>query len=361
MAETTSPRNGPPPDFALLRSVLLRERIPERLPSFEIFADPEFVAAALGETLVIARPDDPVSLFAWLDQYLRFWYRFGYDCVPFLVDMGIPIAWNPLPDTAEHNRGERGWRQEHSGTIGSLSDCAAFPWPHPGTLPMCGIRYLVDHLPPGMKLIPLLPSVLEFASALIGTERLFFALSDQPPLVAEVTARIGEHVVGATARLAALDGVGAICIGDDWGHRTGSLISPEAMRQYIFPATRLAVEATHAAGKPAILHSCGCIEAVMEEVIVDLGFDARHSFEENATPVTEAKQRWGDRIAILGGVDVDVLARATPAECRSYVRRILHSCAPGGGYAAGSGNSLANYIRVENFRIMLEEVAAYAS
>ena len=64
----------------------------------------------------------------------------------------------------------------------------------------------------------------------------------------------------------------------------------------------------------------------------------------------------------LGGIDVGVLARATEEEVRQYTRRVLEQCAPGGGYALGSGNSVANYVPVRNFLAMLEvgkEVGVY--
>jgi uroporphyrinogen decarboxylase len=57
----------------------------------------------------------------------------------------------------------------------------------------------------------------------------------------------------------------------------------------------------------------------------------------------------------MGGIDVDVLARRSVDEVRIYVRKVIEECAPGGGYALGTGNSVANYIRVENYLAMLEE------
>ena len=71
-------------------------------------------------------------------------------------------------------------------------------------------------------------------------------------------------------------------------------------------------------------------------------------------PVTEAKRRWGDRVAILGGVDVDFLCRHSPREVKERTKRILEVCSRGGGYALGSGNTIANYIPVENYLAMLE-------
>ena len=83
--------------------------------------------------------------------------------------------------------------------------------------------------------------------------------------------------------------------------------------------------------------------------------EAKHSFEDVILPVEEAKRRWGDRIAILGGVDVDLMTRGTPDQVRTRTREVLTACMPGGGYALGSGNSVANYVSVENYLALLEE------
>ena len=72
-------------------------------------------------------------------------------------------------------------------------------------------------------------------------------------------------------------------------------------------------------------------------------------------PVTEFKKKYGDRVAVLGGVDVDKICRFEEAELRAYVRNIIDECAPGGGYALGTGNSVTNYLPLRNFLIMLDE------
>jgi len=41
------------------------------------------------------------------------------------------------------------------------------------------------------------------------------------------------------------------------------------------------------------------------ELFVDGRIDAKHSYEDAIMPVTEAKKKYGEKIAILGGVDVD--------------------------------------------------------
>ena len=73
-------------------------------------------------------------------------------------------------------------------------------------------------------------------------------------------------------------------------------------------------------------------------------------------PVEECFREWGGKVAILGGVDVDILARGSEEDARLRTLQILEACAPKGGYAAGSGNSVTNYVSVDNYLAMVETV-----
>ena len=64
--------------------------------------------------------------------------------------------------------------------------------------------------------------------------------------------------------------------------------------------------------------------------------------------------------ALLGGIDVDFLCRASEAEIRQRVRETLDEC-HSGGYCLGSGNSVANYIPVENYLAMMDEGRRYTA
>lgn len=51
---------------------------------------------------------------------------------------------------------------------------------------------------------------------------------------------------------------------------------------------------------------------------------------------------------------MDKLGRMDREKLRKYVRETLDECMPE-RYALGSGNTIANYILVENYLVMLEE------
>jgi uroporphyrinogen decarboxylase len=90
------------------------------------------------------------------------------------------------------------------------------------------------------------------------------------------------------------------------------------------------------------------------EDLIRLGIDAKHSFEDKIQPVEEVYRQWGERIALIGGVDMDILARGTQEQVCCRTREILDVCGPDGGYALGSGNSVTDYIPTANYLAMLD-------
>ena len=93
----------------------------------------------------------------------------------------------------------------------------------------------------------------------------------------------------------------------------------------------------------------------MDDVIA-LGIDAKHSNEDCIAPFDEWIARYGDRIGLLGGIDVDML-------CQKYAGRnhrdSVRKRAPlprrvPRGYALGSGNSIPDYVPVDGYLAMIE-------
>ena len=94
---------------------------------------------------------------------------------------------------------------------------------------------------------------------------------------------------------------------------------------------------------------------VYEDLITDCRIDAKHSFEDTILPVDQFKKLYGKRITPLGGLDVDVICRSSEQELRRYARRMIEACFSDGYWALGTGNSLTNYMPVENYITVLEE------
>jgi len=198
---------------------------------------------------------------------------------------------------------------------------------------------------------------------LLGYEGLFYLLHDEPELVAEVFARWGQKVYGYYESVVGLEKVGAIFHADDLGFKTATLISPEALRRHVLPWLKKYAALAHDHGKLFLYHCCGNVynEGVIRDLIEEVRIDAFHSFQDEILPIADFKARYGDRVAALGGVDMDNLARMDEPSLRRYVREILQRCMPGGRFALGSGNTVANYIPLRNYFILLEESRRWPS
>lgn len=357
MSDFIVPLEKPAPDCERFIRTLLGEEKPDRPPLVEYIVDPFVMKPILhemGREWVDAV--DLESTKAYLDNFIEFWYRLGYDFVR--LEIGLPFAQkrHSIQDAAPGSTQMRGWADEHSGTITSWDDFEAYPWPDPEAVDLFVLEYINDHMPEGMGLITCHGGgPYEHLSAILSYEGLCLAIMDQPDLVKAVADKVGSLMEAYYKRLCQFDRLIALFQGDDMGFRTATLIAPDDLKQYTLPWHRRFREIAHERGVPYLLHSCGNLERIMNYLIDEVGIDGKHSFEDAIVPVTEMKKRYGDRIAILGGVDVDVLTRATPDRLRKYVRGIIDACAPGGRYATGSGNSIPSYVPAVNYLTMLDE------
>jgi uroporphyrinogen decarboxylase len=91
----------------------------------------------------------------------------------------------------------------------------------------------------------------------------------------------------------------------------------------------------------------------MDSIIDVCKYDGKHSYEDTIEPVEAAYERWGNRIAIMGGIDLDFVCRKTPEEVYQRSRAMLERAEKHGGYALGSGNSIPEYVPQENYFAMI--------
>jgi uroporphyrinogen decarboxylase len=346
------------PDWQGFLRCLRREGTPERVYSIELLIDEE-IKAAVAERFALTDGLDPRDPFYAHRFEVRVQRFLGYDYVRWGVDdIGVKIDRLATDDTASLVRqGGRQYVDEHRGPITNWAEFESFPWPDPERLTTRGLEWFQENLPDDMCIVGSrgFAHFAEYLTWLMGYETLCYALHDQRDLVAAISRRLVELYEVAVRKMLQFDRVKVIWGSDDMGFRSGTLIRPDDLRRFVLPGHKRMAEAAHAAGRPYLLHSCGKLDAIMADLLDDVQIDGKHSFEDTIETVEAAKRKYGDRIAILGGIDVDFLCRADETAVRRRVRRTLEVCQPGGGYLLGSGNSVANYVPLENYLAMLDE------
>jgi uroporphyrinogen decarboxylase len=113
-------------------------------------------------------------------------------------------------------------------------------------------------------------------------------------------------------------------------------------------------------GAKYIKHSDGNLWPLLD-MIVNAGIDGLHPIDPNAgMNIYEVKERYGDRICVIGNVDCQyTLCDGTKEEVTEEVRRLITRLARGGGYMIASSNSIHNGVDPQNFLTMIEAARKY--
>ena len=329
----------PKPAFDNLLAVFRRE-VPERPTLFEFFLNDRL------HDKLAPQPDEVADRpYARERQIMQAYHRAGYDHVNVLVpNFEFPSYREYETRTISINEG---------GMISDRATFEAYAWPEPEAADYAILDALATELPEGMKIMPYGPcGVLENAIEIVGFETLCYLLADDPALVGEIFDQVGARLVRYYEIVSAHPAVGACIDNDDWGFKTQTMLSPRQMRKFVFPWHKRIVAAVHQNGKPVVLHSCGHFERILDD-LDEIGIDARHSYEDNILRVEDAYEKYHERFAIFGGMDVDFVCRAAPEEVYERAKAMLERTAGRGGYALGTGNSVPDYVPDEGYFAMI--------
>lgn len=380
----TFPDIKPNPDFDELKRVLGGDILPKKVHFAELFFDeeikkyivenyfdevnyPPFISTS-GDIYVsnsnISNTDNQNKYKNYYKQLVNFWYRMGHS---FMVDHKFIIDFCTLTDnclestkdTGIYSKEKRSWARKGNGIIKSWDDFEKFPWEnYKNYLNQYAdhLNFLSKNLPEGMKIVINGIGLYEFSlERFFGYENFFYFIYDHPDLLKSVVDMIGKINYELYSNYITHKDVGAILVPDDLGFKTSSMISIKKIKELFFPWYKKYSLIAHKYNKNIWMHCCGYKYDIIDYLIKEVEIDAIHGFEDSNSPIIDFKQKYGNEISLLGGVDIDKLVRFNEENLRKYIREILEVCMVGGRFALGSGNSFCNYIPIENYFIMLEE------
>ncbi|MHA1730126.1 MAG: uroporphyrinogen decarboxylase family protein [Promethearchaeota archaeon] len=145
--------------------------------------------------------------------------------------------------------------------------------------------------------------------------------------------------------------------GGDIAYKSGPLINPKYITEYVLPSYRKLTEEVHSWGEDCkiIFHSDGDITSILD-FIVDSGFDALHCLEPTSNvDAAYVKRKVGDKLCLLGNIDtMHVLTEGTKKEVETAVKDVIKAAGHGGGFILSPSNSHPT-ISVQNLKWMIEE------
>lgn len=152
-----------------------------------------------------------------------------------------------------------------------------------------------------------------------------------PELVAQMAEKLMKFEL-ERAKIFLDNGAEAILITDDIAFNTGLLLPPETMKVVAYPYYKMVIEGIKAhKDVPVIFHSDGYLFDEIEEII-NCGFDAIQSLQPSAgMDIAKIKETYGDRICLMGNVDLNyLLPFGEPEEVREEVKKLVETAGPEG-------------------------------
>jgi uroporphyrinogen decarboxylase len=190
----------------------------------------------------------------------------------------------------------------------------------------------------------------------LGIERFSVALYENRPFIERVLDLYCEWTAVVAERVCRL-GFDVFVSTDDMAFKSAPYFSPSVFRELVLPRYRRVREKITL---PWILHSDGNLMPFLDD-LVGLGIAGLHPLEKGAMDIRAVKRGYGDRICVLGNVDLNILGMGTVEEVDREVRELIRDVGPGGGYILTSGNSLAGYLKPENVIALAQAVRKYGA
>jgi uroporphyrinogen decarboxylase len=340
------------PDYRHFADVMQNKR-PARLPLYEHTISAETMEKVLNVEFAGLAWGKNRDLAEYFRNYCQFHKAMTYDVISFEVGL-CPI----LPGHGALSGGG-------PGPIQNRADYEKYPWAEIPEMfwSQAGPRFdaFVESIPEGMKAVGGIGyGVFEVSEDLVGLEYLPFIQVDDPELYTDLYRSIGDMMCTIWEEFLKKYSHAFVAgrFGDDLGFKSSLLTNPPTLRDHVIPQHKRIIDLVHAAGLPFLLHSCGCIFEVMDDILA-AGIDAKHSNEDSIAPYDRWITDYGDKIGLCGGFDMDFLCSQSETEVYDTVlergRRFRKSAK---GYALGSGNSIPDYVPVENYLAMVRAAQA---
>jgi len=202
---------------------------------------------------------------------------------------------------------------------------------------------------------------LNYPEYLFGLDNLMMNLILDPGWVKEVISACIEHTV-RMAELVVEAGADFVIMSDDFGAKSGPLMSAKHFEEFFLPGIAAVASAAKNKGAFVMKHTDGNVNKLLP-FFADAGIQGFHPSDPSAgMDIVEVKKKYGDRMAVFGGIDImDPLSSWPVDKLVQEVRRRIRELAPGGGWAISSSNSIVVSVKPENYQAMVLAARVYGN
>ena len=325
----------------------LRREEPDRVPYCEIGVDRALAHKFMGWEEIRTAARDLEKNELNVDEAKQIASFLGKDNITYVIR--APVYAEKLP-------GQHGRLFYGDGLIKSEADLDKIVLPDPTDDSLYEeaetfVRQKGDYAAFFITRVGIFPTVLS-----MGIETFSIALYENPSFIEAVLDRYSEWSLAVAERVCRMD-FDVFVSTDDMAFKTNTLFSPKVFHDLVLPRYQKVAEKI---SLPWVIHSDGNILPFLDDLL-SLGIAGLHPNEKGAVDIRDMKRDFGDRLCLLGNVDLNLLGDGPPERVEQEVKELIRDVAPGGGYIVTCGNSLAAYLIPDNVIAMARSVQKYGS
>ncbi len=192
-------------------------------------------------------------------------------------------------------------------------------------------------------------------SPMCGHENLLMGMAADPDWVRRMADLYSNLMVRLLETLFAREGLpDGLWVWDDLGYKHTPFMSTAMYRELVMPAHKRLFDFAHSRGLPVVLHCDGFVEALIPSLI-EAGINCLQPIEIKAgMDLLRIKKNFGDKIALIGGMDERVLETNDLAAVDRMLADKLPGAMAGSGYVLQVDHSVSNLVRYETYRHFVE-------
>jgi uroporphyrinogen decarboxylase len=211
----------------------------------------------------------------------------------------------------------------------------------------------IERYPDRFRVFPIGFSLYERAWTLRGLERFMMDLAEYPDFVHKLLDCIADYNI-AQVREALKYDIDAAYFGDDWGQQRGLQMGPKAWRRFLLPPLRRMYGAVREAGKFVMIHSCGDVDELFDDLI-EAGVACFNPFQPEVMDIYDLLPRYRGRLAFHGGLSTQrTLPFGDVQAVRAETQRLLQ-LGRDGGYIFAPAHCIQPDTPLDNVLAVFEE------